>query len=170
MHLTNASNLRRTAALNPLIDFVSKYANHHDLARVRVQDGSVKDGAGRPTYGGQAQGEEKNYLVIIAINANTTYPRIQRLNRLTPAVRFKKWEDEFVMVLAHELRHISQFIVGAFEIGEELEAEVDAEVFAAKVLEQYQISIQERPRSDAGGSSRKPGRTSSSRPLSTTKP
>jgi hypothetical protein len=67
------------------------------------------------------------------MNPAATYPRTQRLNLRTPEVRFESWQDEFVMVLAHELRHIDQFALGAFPVGQELEAEVDAETYAASV-------------------------------------
>jgi hypothetical protein len=44
------------------------------------------------------------------------------------------------MVLAHELRHADQFALGAFRSHEGLEAEVDAETYAANVLGAWRAS------------------------------
>lgn len=142
MGLTNRSNLRRTRLLNPLIQFVCNYTDFHEEAQVTIQDGDPVDAQGTPSCGGLAwyvkNGDKRAYDVAIALNSACTYPRTQRLNLRTPKVRFENWQDEFVCVLAHELRHIDQFVLGAFGKGQEMESEVDAETFAAAVLEAWQ--------------------------------
>jgi hypothetical protein len=77
---------------------------------------------------------------VLGLNPDSTYPRAQRLNLLTPEVTFETWQDEVVMILAHELRHVTQFVLGAFSRDQELEAEVDAETFGATVLEAWMTS------------------------------
>lgn len=138
MRLRNASNLVSTEDLAHLTQFVVNHCDNADLAQVFIGDTKQVDGAGEPTCGGLASQDGDKYQVRIGINDEASYPRRQRLNLLTPEVRFDRWHDEYVMVLAHELRHIDQFALGAFRQGEELEAEVDAETFAAAVLGAWQ--------------------------------
>ncbi len=141
MSLENRS-YRSIRYLNPLVQFVCNYTDFHEKAHIIIQNGDPQDNEGRPAMGGLAwstdTGEKTHYDAAIALNKHCTYPRTQRLNLRTPEVRFGCWQDEFVCVLAHELRHIDQFVLGAFQKGEELESEVDAETFAAAVLKAWQ--------------------------------
>lgn len=153
MHLTNDSNLRRTRDLNPLIDFVAKYSKYAYLAKLVVVATTRTDNEGRPTCAGQAHRQNPRLteadvsapsLVEVGLNPESAYPRTQRLSRLTPELRFANWREEFVAVLAHELRHIDQFWTGSHTRGQELEAEVDAETFAAAVLNAFRTSAAPR--------------------------
>jgi hypothetical protein len=140
MYLANHTNLRPSYDLTRLAQFVIKYCDNADLAQVDIDVGYQLDQHGRPACGGLAYRDGDTYTVAIGLDPRATYPRTQRLNLKTPCVRFESWQAEFVMVLAHELRHIDQFALGAFMRGQELEAEIDAEVFAAAVLEAWRES------------------------------
>lgn len=59
---------------------------------------------------------------------------LTRQSRKIPYIAVNSWEEEIFLVLAHELRHADQFVGRKFLVGEEEEAEVDAEVFAAQQL------------------------------------
>jgi hypothetical protein len=153
VNLTNSSNLRRTRDLNPLIDFVAKYSKFAYLAKLVVTTTTRTDTEGRPTCAGQAHRQNPRLtetdvsapsLVEVGLNADASYPRTQRLSRLMPELRFANWREEFVAVLAHELRHIDQFWTGSHTQGQELEAEVDAETFAAAVLNAFRSSAKPR--------------------------
>ena len=155
MNLVNRSNLRRTASLYPLIDFVTQFCDYAYLAKLRVVPTSRTDGAGRPTCAGQAHRQNPNLteadvatpsLVEVGLHPEAAYPRTQRLNRLCPELTFRTWQEEFVAVLAHELRHIDQFWTGSHTRGQELEAEVDAETFAAAVLNAFRTARAPRAR------------------------
>jgi hypothetical protein len=134
MGLNNASNLLRTQDLKPLFAFVQKFCDGANLALVTVVDCPREDSTGRPGYGGEALPDRAR----IFVDARATYPRTQQMTKRTPVVAYSCWQDEFVLVLAHELRHVDQFAIGAFGNGQELEAEVDAETFAAAVLIRFQ--------------------------------
>jgi hypothetical protein len=90
---------------------------------------------------GNGWGEK--YLVAVHIPPNLftgrQYPRASRYPG-GPVVIFQNWHEEVVHTLAHEFRHIAQFEAGYTpKTAEEddARAEVDAETFALKVLEQY---------------------------------
>lgn len=53
-------------------------------------------------------------------------------------VTYADWQEEFVVVLAHELRHIEQFWTWKEEdISDTMYTEVDAELFGVTVLRQF---------------------------------
>lgn len=137
MRVTNLSRLHTKPDLRPLIQFVAEYCDFADLPHCIIADGDCRDPQGCPVFGGVAVKRRDTYEVRISLSAATAYPRTQQLNAHTPHVRFRDWRDEFVTVLAHELRHIAQFALNAYGLDQELEAEVDAEVFAAAVLEAF---------------------------------
>ena len=129
--------------LKPILRFV--------LARVRKEADLVTltqahqvDLAGRPTCGGLATRDGDSYSVEVGVDDRCEYPRVQRLCYRTP-VELRSVEEEVVVILAHEMRHLDQF-AGRTHEGRDLEAEVDAELFAAEVLEQWR-----QKHVDAGG-------------------
>jgi hypothetical protein len=126
MRLANLTNL----PVKPLIKFVEKHFDSTAKTQLFVDTTTQTDRYGGARCGGLASSDDKVYVTM---NPAATYPRTQRLNLRTPEVRFESWQDEFVMVLAHELRHIDQFALDAFR-GQAFEAEIDAETFAADVL------------------------------------
>jgi hypothetical protein len=82
----------------------------------------------RPTRMGHA--------VVIHIPPYMPYPRTTRHLPQTEEVTFHDMEEELVMVLAHELQHIKQFVEYLF-LTDELGAEIDAESYAIGVLKKY---------------------------------
>jgi hypothetical protein len=145
MRLANLTNL----PVKPLIKFVEKHFDFSAKTQLFVDTTTQTDRYGGARCGGLASSDDKVYVTM---NPAATYPRTQRLNLRTPEVRFESWQDEFVMVLAHELRHIDQFALGAFPVGQELEAEVDAETYAASVLERFKRNF--KTPLDGSGSSK----------------
>lgn len=65
------------------------------------------------------------------------YPHYQHFLPETPRVRLGSWEEETLLLIAHELRHIVQFWnIGLCSLSSH-ESEVDAENFAVMVLRQW---------------------------------
>jgi hypothetical protein len=143
MRFKTRTTLLPVPELTRLAQFVARFFQFEDLAEVIVNAGDVRDSDGEPSFGGLAM-ETKlsgSWIVYVTLTDKTVYPRTQRLNHLTPEVVFETWREEFVCVLAHELRHIDQFAVRAFNQDQELESEVDAENAAVAVLEAFRVEF-----------------------------
>jgi len=138
MRFTNLSTIP-SKDLKTLVRFVLPYMEFGTGVNINVFSGTLRDCEGNPTCSGKAFWSDRKCgaRVEVGINPNATYPRTQRLAPGTPLLAFNSWEEEFVAVLAHELRHVDQFRSGLFHLGEEAEAEVDAERAAARVLAEY---------------------------------
>lgn len=110
--------------------FLSKYCKYKHLAKVHIRRTSG-------VWRGYARRTASGYDVDLQVG-EAVYPRRTRLGPGMPELHLRSWEDEYVVVLAHELRHVHQFELRAFS--DPLEAERDAEVFAAAVLRKFQGS------------------------------
>jgi hypothetical protein len=77
--------------------------------------------------------------------AEHRYPRVEHYVKRLEPILIQSWQEELVLVLAHEMRHVEQFYT---ELGKRLEAigkleiEVDAEQFAYRALEIWRKSRQ----------------------------
>jgi len=76
-------------------------------------------------------------IVKIKLSSSLQYPRLTRHVKETPIINLSSFDEEFVLVLAHELRHASQFDTGAFRVMTLESSEVDAENYAIRILERY---------------------------------
>ena len=61
------------------------------------------------------------------------YPSVQQYLPETPKVTVRSWEEEVLLVIAHELKHVKQFWTD-FDCSDQHGMEVDAEGFAIQTL------------------------------------
>lgn len=103
-----------TEEMKKLIDFVAKGFNHKNICLNIKNSGSAYRGRayrGIPAISNAPKSSQ--YLVVVAIGTPDKFPVAeyysnQKYKRLIP-VTFETWQEAFVSVLAHELRHIYQF-------------------------------------------------------------
>lgn len=134
MRLINESAVEQ-ADLLPILSFVSAYIGSHK--RVVVFADNAKDSA-RMTSGYAGYGDGR---VIVKLNLRNreafTGPYPTREVPTVPYMNVTSWEEELVLVAAHELRHAEQLLAGTYAKDEVIEAETDAELFAGMVLDAY---------------------------------
>lgn len=136
MKFENYSTRISTQAIKEAAKFIGKYCKYNVLATIRVLDAPEE----KFTMGGLAYQHcpDESYdvsapsLIKIWVNKNNEYPK-QDSYVPQVVVVFQDFEEEFLYVLAHEMRHIDQFWTSLKSI-KGYEAEVDAEKFALKVL------------------------------------
>jgi len=87
---------------------------------------------GHTNWGDMAHGVASPERVEILLPATDHYPVSTKLCRSTERVTLHNWKEEYVFVLAHELRHVDQFYAGDVK-----NYEKDAENFATMVLREY---------------------------------
>lgn len=139
MNIENRSTRHPTHKLQPLVRFVCGRART-GRAHLHVSDHP----RARTTTTGQAFSfcpHRGIPMIALALGQGMTrYPRVSRHVPEVPAVTLRSWQEEVVLVLAHESRHLWQFRTRAFEFRTTAgrhAAEVDAEQFAVGVLEAY---------------------------------
>lgn len=130
MRLTNRSRSLQTSTLNEIAEFVTSYCQYQHLAHICVFDRAERKifGKGRAHFPS---------LVEVYVSQGLSYPTVSDVvPGIHPAI-VRSWEEEFVLVLAHELRHLDQFHNGSFLASERALAEIDAETVARSVLRAY---------------------------------
>lgn len=140
-------NLSRipTKSLRPLIEFVAARVASGHMARVRVLDGKPERHTGGLATKYFPTPEQHDLVTPSAIRlwlyepGTHVYPRIERHVEELEAVVLSSWEEEVLLVLAHELRHIDQFWDEEWD-GDDHAGEVDAEAFAIQVLKDWRSS------------------------------
>lgn len=138
MRLINESS-RSTSHLQTLIEFVSAYVPEADQVILGLSDHCE---VGKMTQGLTArESPGRPILVTMGLSHNLPYPHTTRHVPALPAVRVTSWEEEFVLVLAHELRHAAQIAHRSYLKSEWYDAEVDAERFAYSVLDAFQRAL-----------------------------
>jgi len=75
--------------------------------------------------------------VVLHLSRQTSYPRRTTHVREVGSVRLDSWQEELVLVLAHELRHVEQFATWPPRKLMKRAMEDDAERFAVMVLERF---------------------------------
>jgi hypothetical protein len=135
MQLANRSAYHRTSKLLPLVNFVAARMECPDTALIEILDTKSSSSA----IGGRAWRHEGTGLdfVTLTVGRSTTYPRITKHVDEVGVIQLADWEENFVLVLAHELAHIRQFRRRTFSCRQRHAAEVDAERRAKQVLQQY---------------------------------
>jgi hypothetical protein len=134
MQLVNESS-RTEPAIRHLVEFVSAYIGASSKVILSLSDHCK---VGKMTQGFTARlAKNRPILVSMGLSQRMTYPHTSRHVPCLPPVRLTSFHEEFVLVLAHELRHADQIDQGAFLKEQVYEAEVDAEGFAISVLDAY---------------------------------
>lgn len=148
MHLINRSCRYLPFQLVPLIDVVRRHAKFADLVNLVVADRWDNEVTGgysikRPTKrdldklglkGIVIPTKAAPSLIKLDVSFRGKYPRRSTHVEEVGEVTFNSWQEEFLFVLAHEVKHIDQFWTQPME---EHAAEVDAERFAVNVLASY---------------------------------
>jgi hypothetical protein len=131
--LDNTSH-RSDAELKPLVKYVTDHCYHHKLAVIHVRSGLQR---------AFSQGHARKYhyngtpsLVTIRLSKALPYPYSSMYRKRAGPAIVHCWQEEFIFVLAHEMRHIDQFWS---ILGHHRHIEVDAERFAIQVLRSYQL-------------------------------
>jgi len=130
MRIENRSRTCPRATLEHILAFLSKHCKYTDSATILVSDGTGK-GRGR-AYMCSPLGPGSLVQIWAVPGAYTSHT----IPSLGP-VQVANLEEQLVLILAHELRHLEQFHAGLYVEGQEVEAEVDAEVFARRLLDKY---------------------------------
>lgn len=139
MTLLNRSANLTAKDLEPLVEFASRGCRNRDLVKVMVLDAKL----------GKSFGYGRAHMVS-PLTTTTDKPSLvqvwvtpggrARTSRAVPAmgpVTVANWEEEFLLVLAHELRHIDQFWEERFTEDQVAASERDAEGHARGVLRRY---------------------------------
>ncbi len=123
MKIVNRSRHHQTSKLRLAIEFCARRCEYSDEVTLVLTDrrrsggetGGLTDARGEPT------------VVTLSLSRGVKYPQLDAAVPEVGEVRLESLEEEVVVVLGHELQHVSQFRTGMFwEIGREA-AEIDAE-------------------------------------------
>ncbi len=142
MRIVNESSSTKLKTIRKLVKFVEKRFRFSYFAYLHLCD---KDPNWGNMIGGTADklsGTEFAILnftpsvVILWLHEKSNAPFGTTHRKSLGKVIINSWEEEFVLVLAHELRHIDQFWGASFP----KHYEVDAERFAIGVLNEYRVS------------------------------
>lgn len=110
---------KETSELLPLIQFVSGHCDNSAMANLIIEDSVGLFSSGRawkfvprkggdhPILGRYDFGTPS--LVRVGLSTKRHYPKISLHRQSVGPIEVSSWEEEFVFVLAHELRHIAQF-------------------------------------------------------------
>lgn len=128
--LTNLSH-RSDTELWPLVRFVLLHFESNHCVDVHVTDQPLlAETTGLATIVGPKT------LVTLKL-ASRKYPYRSRYVKELPSITVGSWQEEFVLVLAHELAHADQFYHDIYSEAEEHLSEVDAESQAYAVREHW---------------------------------
>jgi hypothetical protein len=132
---------RPTKQLRPLINFCKPFFNHHALVSLFMytadRNGELTGGWADKYHLGVVFTDGVPSSVLLRLSKGMKYPTASVYRKSVGQVTFDNWQEEFLFVLAHELRHIDQF--WSFEPPRHYE--VDAEKFALEVLAEYREKI-----------------------------
>lgn len=124
--------------IDPILQFVSSHYKIKNPVILYVANGHEK---GRMTYGWTGRKTAGEPIIVkLGLSSGLQYPRVTRHTPETPIVNLSSFEEEVVLVLAHELRHASQIDSGAFRAMTVANSELDAERFAVRVLERFRAN------------------------------
>ena len=153
--IVNTSRLS-VKQIRPLVGFVSKYFFHSNRAYIVVQDheeAGVMCG-GEITYDASflrrrdlgIEDFDRYSEIVLDISRDIVYPIGTKHRKTTRWVQLNSIEEEIVLVLAHEMRHLDQWHQNRrVKIAN---PEVDAERHAIMVLNEYREELKEQPAPD----------------------
>lgn len=141
MRIENRSTLYTTARLQPLVDFVSKYCKEAGTATLSVKDSKNHD----LICGGMAYQWRPTELrgsggYIEMVLSRHSYPCKSEHVPEVGAIELHSFEEEFVMVLAHESKHLDDFEGEYTKSEDDSFWEMRAELHAVKVLKAFRKS------------------------------
>jgi hypothetical protein len=129
MNLSVQGCTRSAEELQPLVDFVRPYTSCSDKAHIMVKRRSAAGRFGRGrAHAAVPLSHGSTPLVQIWLSHGLFYPA------QSGGTMVRSWQEEFVFLLAHELRHLDQFANGVYRTHQVEVAEKDAEAFADTVL------------------------------------
>lgn len=140
MKVKNRSGID-TNEIKALTSFVEDCTTHSYMATLEVEpseDGMSSSGVAYRFNPEHELPQSPPGLVKVSVSG-ATYPYLSVHRKASGGVVLQDWREEFVLVLAHELRHVAQFWGGV----NAKQKEVDAERFAIAVLNEWR-SIQRR--------------------------
>ncbi len=147
MRFINES-FKRTQALRKLVKFVADLSPMSEMAGLVVKDtegDSTGHGIAWPTAP-ERVGPAPSLVVVWVPTPQSHYPyRLDTPAEVGPIV-CANWQEEFVFILAHEVRHVRSFWdqslwpVGMSQEELSVWAETDADLFAAKILRLFRAS------------------------------
>lgn len=129
MILDNRSSFS-TATLRKLTNFVAKKCRLPELAHIRVYDGRGEGLA----YKSSPYKDTPTVSCVEIWLKDGPFPKVNCYRKRAGKMKIYSWEEEYVLILAHELRHIDQFWTKMPRF-----YEVDAERFAMDVLKTYRV-------------------------------
>lgn len=136
MKVLNSSRIP-TAQLRPLIEFALSQGDRSSrLARFVFTDAPPGE-----TCSGRAhwnEGDDAAYPSLVELRLSSPDPRFyprfdQHVPELEPT-RLESWDEEALLVISHELRHVAQFWTENMDAHE---MEIDAEAFAIQTLHDW---------------------------------
>lgn len=135
MRIQNRSRLK-TAAFEKLLSYMEGILPQAATARFelkpRLEDQCV---------GGRASNNQEGawpHLVELELPGVTReYPLLERVLPSLPFIELHSFEEEVLLVLAHELKHCAQYLDADAMTWEQDERELDAETFAYDVVERW---------------------------------
>lgn len=119
----------------PLLKWVADQYNINYPTTLYVADRKESGKVTQGWTGRERAGEP--ILVKLSLSQKCKYPYTTRHTTHTPEVELRSFEEEVVLVAAHELRHASQIATGAFRVMTLDYSEEDAEKHAIRILERY---------------------------------
>lgn len=129
MQVTN----KTVSKVQHLVKFVAQHSEFAAVSRLILNQSLDTAMRGLATMDGL------DLYVEIWLPVTRAYPVISHhLDKLKPETLYS-WEEEFVLVLAHELRHIEQFYTGSYFQMTSLQAEYDAESVGLGVLDRFRV-------------------------------
>lgn len=144
MHLVNHSTIP-DSVIQPILDMVAadfRYA-HKAVIYAHTQysysQPSIYGVAYKfaPAPFDRFQKHGKDSLIVLSFPQRSCYPFDTQHVREVPTMTINNFEEELVLVLAHELRHVDQFFLGTITEHNRYEAEIDAEKHAIATLLKY---------------------------------
>lgn len=126
--------------LQTIIAWVSK---HFQIDRHRVKLRIIQqENAGEMTSGTTRKllARAGGYIgITLRISRDMAYPHQTQYVRELPPMMVRSFEEELVLVLAHELRHAIQFSLGLQTKLSAKEMEIDAEAAGYSMVEAYRL-------------------------------
>lgn len=140
-------SMHRLSDLKPLVLFASRHVPMAHMARLKFVDSQDREMCTKGmAYSADPFNQEHRpdpSLVVIDLSSVRQYPCQDQYLPEVPAVTLRSWEEEVLLVLAHEFRHIEQYWTWRFEDLIGWEMEIDAELFAIKVLDAWRAARDE---------------------------
>lgn len=122
--------------LRPLLEFaIGEVGQAAQNTRVTIVDHDMKWSAGLAEMYGEGEDAlfPSHVLICLGTMLPERFPHVEQYLPETPAIEVRSWEEEFLLVVAHELKHVDQFW-SDFDCADAHGMEVDAEGFAIQTL------------------------------------